>query len=166
MKPIETARLILREVTHDDAGFILELLNTPKFIRYIGDRGVRDLDGARRYIDERYLASYRDNGYGLYGVVEKASGKLIGACGFVRRDSLPGPDLGFSFLPEYERKGYGYESATAAMKYGREQLGLGRVYAITSLDNDASGALLQKLGLTLDGEIDFDGEPLKLYSNG
>ena len=102
MIPIVTERLTLREVTHDDAAFILELLNTPKFIKYIGDRGARSIDDALRYIDERYLASYRDNGYGLYGVVENASGKLIGACGFVRRDALPGPDIGFSFLPEFE----------------------------------------------------------------
>jgi len=70
MIPIVTERLTLREVTYDDAAFILELLNTPKFIRYIGDRGVRSIEDALRYIDERYLASYRENGYGLYGVVE------------------------------------------------------------------------------------------------
>jgi len=70
MIPIVTERLTLREVTHDDDAFILALLNTPKFIRYIGDRGVRSMEDARSYIDERYLASYRDNGYGSYGVVE------------------------------------------------------------------------------------------------
>ena len=166
MIPIVTERLTLREVTHDDAAFILELLNTPKFIKYIGDRGARSIDDALRYIDERYLASYRDNGYGLYGVVENASGKLIGACGFVRRDALPGPDIGFSFLPEFEGKGYGFESATAVMKYGREVLGFDKVLAITSLDNDASEKLLTKLGFTFDETIDLNGESLKLFVNG
>jgi len=166
MIPIVTERLTLREVTHDDAAFILELLNTPKFIKYIGDRGARSIDDALRYIDERYLASYRDNGYGLYGVVENASGALIGACGFVRRDTLPGPDIGFSFLPEFEGKGYGFESAAAVMKYGREVLGFDQVLAITSLDNHASEKLLTKLGFTLDDTIDFNGERLKLFVNG
>jgi len=166
MIPIVTERLTLREVTHDDAAFILELLNTPKFIKYIGDRGVRSVEDALRYIDERYLASYRDNGYGLYAVVENASGKLIGACGFVRRDTLPGPDIGFSFLPEFEGKGYGFESATAVMKYGREVLGFDKVLAITSLDNDASEKLLTKLGFTFDETIDLNGESLKLFVNG
>jgi len=165
MKPIVTERLTLREVTHNDPAFILEFLNTPKFIQYIGDRGVRSIEDALRYIDERYLASYRDNGYGLYGVVENAGDALIGACGFVRRDALPGPDMGFSFLPEFERKGYGFESATAVMKYGREVLGFDEVLAITSLDNDASGKLLAKLGFILEGRTEMDGEPLNLYSN-
>lgn len=159
----ETERLMLREVTHDDAAFILELLNTPKFIQYVGDRGVRDLDAARRYIDEKYLPGYRQNGYGMWGVVEKESGKMIGACGFVLRESLPGPDIGFSFLPDFERKGYGFESAAAAMEYGRERLGFGDVYAITTLDNEASIGLLKKLGFEVEREIDFDGETLNLF---
>jgi len=166
MIPIVTERLTLREVTRDDAAFILELLNTPKFIKYIGDRGARSIDDALRYIDERYLASYRDNGYGLYGVGENASGKPIGACGFVRRDALPGPDIGFSFLPEFEGKGYGFESAAAVMKYGREVLGFDKVLAITSLDNAASEKLLTKLGFTFDETIDLNGESLKLFVNG
>ncbi len=166
MIPIVTERLTLREVTHDDAAFILELLNTTKFIKYIGDRGARSIDDALRYIDERYLASYRDNGYGLYGVVENASGKLIGACGFVRRDALPGPDIGFSFLPEFEGKGYGFESATAVMEYGRDVLGFDKVLAITSLDNAASEKLLTKLGFTFDETIDLNGESLKVFVNG
>ncbi len=166
MIPIVTERLTLREVTHDDAAFILELLNTPKFIKYIGDRDVRSIEDALRYIDERYLASYRDNGYGLYGVVENASGKLSGACGFVRRDALPGPDIGFSFLPEFEGKGYGFEAATAVMEYGRDVLGFDEVLAITSLDNAASEKLLTKLGFTFDETTDFNGESLKLFVNG
>lgn len=165
VKILETERLVLREVTKDDAAFILELLNTPKFLKFIGDRGIRDIDGARAYIEDRYLASYRDNGYGLYGVVEKASGKLIGACGFVRRETLPGPDIGFSFLPEYEGKGYGFESASAVMKYGRDRLGFDVVLAITSLDNDASGRLLEKLGFCFRQVKEIEGESLKLYSS-
>lgn len=160
---LETERLVLREVTTDDAAFILELLNTPKFLKYIGDRDVRNLDGARAYIEDRYLASYRNNGYGLYGVVEKASGKLIGACGFVRRELLPGPDIGFSFLPEYEGRGYGFESGTAMMEYGREVLGFEKFIAITSLDNDASGRLLGKLGFRFVKNEEIGGELLKIY---
>jgi len=161
---VETERLTLREVDHGDASFILELLNTPKFIQYVGDRCVRDLDAARRYIDERYLSGYRENGYGMWGVVERTSGKVIGACGFVRRESLPGPDIGFSFLPEFERNGFGFESAAAVIEYGRERLGFKDVYAITTLDNEESIRLLEKLGFTVEREIDFDGETLNLFS--
>ena len=111
MEIIETDRLRLREIDSSlDAEFILELLNTPSFLKYIGDRGVRNAEDAREFIESRYRKSYRDHGYGLYAVVLKAEDAAIGMCGFVRRDTLPGPDIGFAFLPEYERKGYGFES--------------------------------------------------------
>lgn len=164
-KITETERLVLREIDSDrDAAFVLELLNTPKFHKYIGDRGVRDLDGAREFSETRYRKSYTDNGFGLYAVELRDSGKPIGLCGFVKRDELPAPDLGFAFLPEFERKGYGFESASAALRYGRETLGLSSLLAITSLDNDASGKLLEKLGFTFTELIDRGDEKIKLYS--
>ena len=144
--------------------FVLELLNTPKFIQYIGDRGVRTPEQAVEFIETRFRKSYVDNGYGLYAVELKESGMPVGICGFVRRDTLPGPDLGFAFLPQHERKGYAYESATAMMNYAREQLAFGRVLAITSLDNNGSIALLEKLGFTFDKLIDSSGEQIKLFS--
>src|SRR5688572_13816832 len=107
-----------------DAGFIFELLNTPKFIKYIGDRGVRSVDEAAEFIESRYRQMYRDNGYGLYTVVLKEDAipplawVQLGVCGFVKRETLPDADLGFAFLPQFERRGYGFESAEAVMVYG------------------------------------------------
>jgi ribosomal-protein-alanine N-acetyltransferase len=146
----------------DDA-FVVALLNTPKFLQYIGDRGVRSDEDARAFIDTRYRVSYRDHGYGLW-TVETKDGVPVGMCGFVKRDYLDEPDIGFALLPEHERRGYGYESAAAAMNYGRETLGFTKVLAITSLDNDASVALLAKLGFTDNGIIEPQGEKLRLFS--
>lgn len=162
---LETERLILREITPDDAEFVLDLLNQPSFIKYIGDRGVRSLEQASEFIESRYIKSYVDNGYGLYAVELKADNTPIGMCGFVRRDSLPGPDIGFAFLPQYERKGYGFESAAAVMDYGQDVLGFKQVLAITSQENDASGRLLEKIGLRFDRLIELppDSEVLKLF---
>ena len=164
-KILETERLIIREITEDDAEFVLDLLNQPSFLKYIGDRGVRDAEQSRAFIESRYRQSYRDHGYGLYAVELKTDGTPIGMCGFVRRDSLPGPDIGFAFLPQYERKGYGFESASAMMNHGREVLGFTQVLAITSQDNDASGRLLEKIGLRFDSLIEMppDNEVLKLF---
>lgn len=166
MKILETERLILREIEESDDAFILDLLNQPSFIKYIGDRNVRTLEEARDFIESRYRQSYRDNGFGLYAVEIKDTNILIGMCGFVRRDSLPDADIGFAFLPEFERKGYAFESASAVMEYGREELGLTRVLAITTQDNESSGRLLEKLGFKLDGLITQpnDTEELKLFS--
>jgi RimJ/RimL family protein N-acetyltransferase len=161
---LETERLILREITADDAEFTIRLLNSPSFLRYIGDRGVRSEDDAREFIETRYRKSYHDNGYGLYIVESKDDRLPVGICGFVKRETLPRPDIGFAFLPEYERKGYGFESASAVMDLGRRTLGFDEVLAITTVDNDASGRLLAKLGFTFDRNYKTpEGETLKLF---
>ena len=166
MNLLETERLTIRELdAAADAAFVLELLNRPKFIQYIGDRGVRTVEEAADFIENRYRQSYRDHGYGLYTVELKDKQTPVGLCGFVRRDTLPGPDVGFAFLPDHEGKGYGFESADAMMRYGRETLGFTSVWAITSLDNDASGRLLEKLGFTFERQIESGEEQLKLYSS-
>jgi ribosomal-protein-alanine N-acetyltransferase len=165
MNIIETERLLIREIVEDDAPFINALLNSSGFLKYIGDRGVRSDDDARTFIHERLRKSYEVNGYGLYAVLLKAESKPVGICGFVRRDTLPGPDLGFAFLPEFEGKGFGMESSTRMLEYGREELKFDDLYAITTLDNTGSIKLLEKLGFAFDKTIDMpNGETLKLFS--
>src|ERR1700741_5190770 len=98
---LETERLFLSHLCADDAPFVLQLLNEPSFIRYIGDKGVRTLDDARRYIAERPVKSYEVNGFGLNLVRLKAGNAPIGICGVLKRDTLPDPDIGFAFLPSF-----------------------------------------------------------------
>ena len=147
MTVLETQRLVLRRLCADDAEFILELLNQPSFLRYIGDKGVRNTEDAILYIQTGPVASYDRFGFGLYLVELKDSGVSIGMCGLIKRDSLPDVDVGFAFLPDYWSRGYAFEATAAVMKYGRQVLGLGRIVAITSLDNAASIKLLEKIGL-------------------
>lgn len=168
MKILETERLILRELVAADGEFMNALLNSPGFLKYIGDRGVRTTEEAAEFIVTRYRKSYQDNGYGLYGVQIKDgedAGKLIGICGFVRRDSLPGADIGFAFLPEFEKRGFAFEAASATMSFGRENLGFTRVLAITTPDNEKSERLLLKLGFVLDRLEILAGEvnPVKVF---
>ena len=120
---LETERLILRQLSIDDAEFIFELVNDPSWLRYIGDKGVRHLDDARQYILNRPVESYERNGFGLYLVALKASGTPMGMCGLVKRATLPEPDIGFAFRPDYWSKGYAFESAAAVMSYAKEKLG-------------------------------------------
>ncbi len=177
MRLIETERLLIRELdSAEDADFIFALLKSPKFIEFIGDRGVRSAEQASEFIENRYRRSYRDHGFGLYAVKLKGDrldnktfpdGNVynvpIGLCGFVRRDTLDAPDLGFALLPEFERRGYGFESARAMLDHGRDTLGFESVLAITSLDNDASGRLLEKLGFVFGGIIPMPDGNVKLY---
>ncbi len=165
MNILETERLVLREMDSAiDAEFVFELLNSPKFLKFIGDRGVRSIEESAVFIDERYRQSYREHGYGLYTVERREDGVAVGVCGFVRRESLSGPDLGFAFLPEFERMGFGRESASAILKYGRDKLGFESVFAITTPDNEASIRLLENLGFTFTGLIDSpENEKLRLF---
>ena len=147
MKVLETERLILRCLSEDDAAFVVELLNEPSFIQYIGDKGVRTLDDARQYIQNGPVKSYRENGFGLNRVELKSNGKPIGISGLVKRATLPDADIGFAFLPEFWNQGYAIESARAVMDHARNVLGIDRVVAITSPENEASAKLLEKIGL-------------------
>jgi RimJ/RimL family protein N-acetyltransferase len=158
MKVLETERLIIRRLTVDDSEFILELLNEPSWVRFIGDKGVRTLDAARDYILQSLVAMYERLGFGLYLTELKAEGIPIGICGLIKRDSLEDVDIGFAFLPKFRGKGYAYESASAVMAYGKESFGLHRLVAITSPDNYDSAKLLEKLGFNFERMVTLSGE--------
>ena len=143
---LETERLTIRRITLDDAAFMVATLNDPGFLTHIGDRGVRTLADAEAYIRDRVLASYEAHGFGMFRGALKAGDEGLGTAGFVRREGLAGPDLGFAFLAAHTGKGYGYEAASALLGWGRERLGLPPLLAITAVDNHASAALLAKLG--------------------
>lgn len=165
MQIIETERLSLRKISTGDAEFVLELLNDPSFIRYIGDKGVRNLEDAEKYIVTGPLDSYERQGFGLWLVELRDSKMAIGICGLLKRESLPDVDLGFAFLPQFRSKGYAYESAAAVASYGKTVLGLKRLVAITDPDNFGSIKLLEKIGLRFDGMIQLsEGAPeIKLF---
>ncbi len=166
MPGIETERLVLREIVPGDAEFILGLLNEPSFLEHIGDKGVRTLDDARRYIEEGPIDSYRRLGFGLYLVEARDSGVPMGICGLIRREALDDVDVGFAFVPEFWSRGYGFESASAVLEHAREVLGLERVVAVVSPGNRASIRLLEKLGMSFERWVRLaDDEPeIQLFS--
>ena len=163
---LETERLVLRRLSRGDAPFLLELLNEPSFLRYIGDKGVRTEADARRYVETGPLASYERFGFGLLRVELKESGEPIGMCGLLKRDALPDVDVGFAFLPRFWSKGYAFESASAVLAHARDALGLRRVLAITSPDNEASIRLLGKLGFRFErmARVPEDGPEVRLFA--
>lgn len=153
MSVLTTTRLTLAPLAPDDAAFMLELLNDPAWLRFIGDRGVRSVDQARAYIETGSVQSFARHGFGSFLVRLTATGTPLGVCGLYQRDYLPGPDVGFAFLPSSTGRGYAHEATAALMAHGRAALGLTRFLAICSPDNAASVKLLGKLGLRLDRTI-------------
>ena len=167
MTVLETERLSLRQLSLEDALFILTLLNEPSFLRYIGDKQVRNIEGAQQYLLNGPIASYKQNGFGLYLVTLKEHDTPIGMCGLIKRAELTDVDIGFAFLPDFWNQGFAFEAATAVMNYGQARLKLERIVAITSLDNDASINLLQRLGFEFERVVKLapDRDPLKLFIN-
>jgi RimJ/RimL family protein N-acetyltransferase len=167
MRELETDRLRLRPLTFGDAEFIVGLLNEPSFLRYIGDKGVRDRASACRYLEAGPLASYARFGFGLLCVELRPAGVAIGICGLLKRDTLEDVDVGFAFLPGYWGQGYAREAASAVLAQGREEFGLKRIVAITSLDNEASIRLLGRLGFRFERETRLtpEADEVKLFSS-
>lgn len=156
---LETERLYLRKFTPDDADFVLQLLNSPCYLQYIGDKGVRTLKDARRYIIEGPMLAWEQHGYGFAVVLlKKGAGVPIGGCGLINREGLSGPDIGFAFLPDYAGRGYGFEIAKATLEYGKAKLQLTRVLGITLPTNLASIGLLKKVGLEYQYMVRLPGD--------
>ncbi|HEV2802326.1 MAG TPA: GNAT family N-acetyltransferase [Pyrinomonadaceae bacterium] len=170
MNVLETERLNLRRLDAGDAAFILELLNDPSFVRNIGDKGVRTLADAARYIAEGPVASYARHGFGLWLVELKDAGQRTpaGICGLVKRDTLPDADIGYAFLPRFCGRGYATEAAAAVLNYAHGALGLKRVLAITVPENDGSIKVLEKIGLRFERRLKLseDASEIMLFASG
>ncbi len=162
---LETDRLILCELSQDDAAFMLELINDPDWIRFIGDRGIRTLEEARNHIIQGPIASYTQHGFGLYLTKLKEDSTPIGICGLVNREGLDDVDLGFAFLPAFRTKGYGLESASAIINHAKDVLQLKRLAAVTDPENVASIKLLEKMGFVFEKMIRLsdDGDEINLF---
>ena len=162
LKTFHTERLILRPMTERDADFILELLNEPSFIRNIGDRKVRTLEGAKAYITNGPVASYAKNGFGLYLVQLRQSGESMGMCGLIQRNTLKDVDIGYAFLPKFWSKGYAFEAAQAMKQYAQDELGLKRLVAVVDPENLPSIRLLEKLGMRYERIVRLSADDIEL----
>lgn len=162
MLVLQPERLVLRHFHKDGAKFVLRLLDEPSFIQYIGDKGVRTVKEANQYLLNGPLDSYEPFGYGLNMLQLKETGVAIGMCGLVCRDNLDDADIGCAFLEQYWSNGYATESAEAVLDYARSRLGLDRIVAIVTPENDSSIKLLEKIGLTFERMIRMSDQDLEL----
>ena len=162
---LQTERLLLRQFELIDAKFIVELVNTPGWIEFIGDRNIKTEVAAIHYLRYGPMKSYIENGFGLW-MVELKDQTPIGMCGILKRDTLENPDIGFAFLPEFMGKGYGFEIAAATVNYAQSKLNLETILAITVPANKRSIKLLEKIGLTFTKTIvtPVEKEELMLFS--
>lgn len=161
-KVFKTERLLLRPTSTEDADFILELLNTPKWLKFVGDRNVRTVEEAKVYIEERMLPQLHTHGYSNYTMIRGDDGKKVGCCGLYDREGLEGVDIGFALLPAYENMGYAFEGSSEIMRAAKDHFSIRIIKGITSQEHLASQKLLKKLGMVCIGKVILPDEEEEL----
>jgi len=157
-RQFKSERLLIRPTLKEDAELIYKLMNTPKFIKFVGDREINSIQDAEKYIQTKMLPQLNALGYSSYTIITKADGAKIGTCGLYNRDGVDGIDIGFGLLPQYEGLGYAYESAHRLLKAAFEEFEIDEIKAITSKENISSQRLLEKLGLKMIGTTKLPNE--------
>ncbi|MCC9167887.1 GNAT family N-acetyltransferase [Pontibacter harenae] len=156
----KTNRLLLNPIDLSDADFIVELVNLPDWIKYIGQRHIDSTDAAKDYIVRMI-----DSANLKYWVVKLQEGQTaIGIITLIKREYLEHHDLGFAFLPEYRKRGYAYEAAAVILCEMKKDPSHTHVLATTKTDNRNSIRLLESLGLQHEKEVQIEQESLLLYS--
>ena len=151
-------RLIIRPTLEQDSDLIYQLMNSPKFIKYVGDRQLYSVEDAEKYIQDKMLPQLHSHGYSNYSLINKKNGAKIGICGLYDRKGLDGIDIGFGILPEFEGLGYAFESSSRIIKASFDELEIPEIKAITNKENVSSQSLLLKLGFKLKGTIVLPNE--------
>ncbi|MGE0099159.1 MAG: GNAT family N-acetyltransferase [Hydrogenophaga sp.] len=151
MPPIlDTARLCLRPFSEADAPFVLELVNDADWLTYIGDKAVRTLDDAKRYLLEGPMAMNAELGIGLCAMdLKSPERRPLGMCGLLVREGSPDVELGYALLPEARGQGLVREAAQAWVHHGFQTLNLRSIHAYTHAENTSSHAVLASLGFEL-----------------
>ena len=160
---LQTERTAIRKLSLDDAPFIAELVNSPGWLRYIGNSDIHDIHGAEEYLKNAFMKYHEQPGYGYY-LAQTRNGDPMGICGFLKKPYLEYEDFGFAFLAKYHGQGLGIEVGRAVLDYGVKQFSFKVLDAVTHVDNVPSIALLKKLGFQSIGVIDFPTtEPGRLF---
>ena len=156
---MQTSRLTLYPIDERDAEFIQKLVNTEGWKKYIGDRNVESILDAKSYIQKMNSQVDSQN----WTVVLEESNEKIGIISYIKRDYLPFHDLGFAFLPSYQKQGFAFEAANSVLNFFRAQNGFQHLLATTIPENIDSIGLLEKLGFASEKTIEEEGERLLVY---
>lgn len=161
---INSDRIKLRTLDDHDAAFYLELHNDPSFIENIRDKGIRTLEDAKVAIQTAHNEVQEKQGFSLFLIERLEDGAALGLCGLVKRDNLPGIDIGYALLPRHWGQSYAYEACKLTMQFAANTIKLEELYAIVSPHNIASSNLLEKLGFQRRKTISLsEGNPVTLF---
>jgi RimJ/RimL family protein N-acetyltransferase len=156
------SRISLQRFILNDAPFLKELMNTPGWLQFIGNRQIDTVQAAANYITSKFFTHFNEFGYGPVMLCAKESKLPIGIITVVKRDYLPYPDIGFALLPEFEGEGYAYEGSKVIIEQLTKEFNFPELFAFTEIDNVKSITLIERLGFESDGKIKPEGEDEEL----
>ena len=151
---LETERLRLRRISHDDVDVLLELFADPVATRYL--HGVMSRTEVEEWV-ERTLSRYTEYGYGLWGVTPRNSGELVGYCGLIPQEDVDGRDeteIGYGLLPRFQGRGYATEAARGCRDWAFEYLRVPRVISLIAPENGPSRRVAERVGMHVEKEIE------------
>lgn len=159
---LETERLRFRLFRNDDFPTYEQWCARMEIMRYLGGK---TFDRIQAFRHMSYLIGHwHFLGYGYYAVEEKATGKLIGRCGYTNQPGWPAFELGWTIIPEYQGRGYATEAATMLLQYAFTALDQPRVTSLIHPDNAPSRRVAEKLGQKIEGETEVLTMPVLVYA--
>lgn len=162
---LETERLVLRALGADDFEAYAAMMSDAHVTRFLGDGRPLDRTGAWWQL-AMLVGHWALRGFGVWGVEERGTGRLVGRIGFMHPDGWPDFELAYTLARPAWGRGYATEGAGAALAYARETLGRTRVVSVIRPGNVASIAVATRLGATLEREAQFHGAPALVYAYG
>ncbi len=159
---LETERLLVREMTEQDLDALYEVYADPSISLYT-EGLYEDKDEERAYIRDYIKHVYAFCGYGIWSVIHKESGKMIGRAGLACRDGFDTPELGYVIGVPYQKQGYATEVCRAILAYADDRLGFSEIRAVFEPENQASQKLCEKLNFIKEGEVQLDGKKMLQY---
>lgn len=144
---------------------IFKLMTSKKWLRFVGDRGIRTMEDARRYFEEKMGKKEGELDLPKHVIIDAISGAKVGTSSLHDRDGVDGLDIGCAILEEFERMGYATAGTETMIQRAFDEFDVEKVSAITLEENKGSCRVLEKLGFKSDEYIQLPNEtiPLKLY---
>jgi len=156
---LETERLLLRWFRETDFPQYLAMSSDPEVMKFLGGTPQTEIEAWKSMA--AFMGHWYFRGYGVWGVEEKSSGKLIGRIGFMDPAGWPGFELGWTLARASWGKGYATEGARRAPKYAFEEMDRDHVISLIQPDNKASIKVAERLGEKVEGQTQvFDHEVL------
>lgn len=143
---LRTQRLYLRELTKDDYADLCEILQDEETM-YAYEHAFSDSE-AQEWLDKQ-LMRYKNDGFGLWAVIDISSGEFLGQCGITWQnvDGKSVPEIGYLFKRKYWHKGYAAEAACGCREYAFKTLGFDRIYSIIRDNNYSSKNVAERNGM-------------------